>query len=224
MKQKRRYRVFMPYTYYANRYMRLYFHLIYPFYKSPMHVKVESILDWIVQWPFYLLDLLFLPEIYLALNLIFKKDIRRLNDHEKKLMENFYGQSIVQEYVFVDNRSSLFTKKHKFAYVSFNLINYWHEMRDEILIHEFMHVYQFQKFGFVYVYKAWKAQFSKEGYDYGGEAGLRLVLEQGKSLFHFNFEQQASIVEHFFVLLQRPNEGDNKKLINLYKAFYEQLF
>jgi hypothetical protein len=139
---------------------------------------------------------------FVLFNLLLKKGIRRMNEAEKLIARNVYNGTILLDYVYIDESASFLAKKHKFAYVSCNLINSWGSIRDDIFIHELMHVYQFQKFGLVYIYRAIKAQCSKEGYDYGGPKGLHNARQQGKHLFEFNFEQQASIIEHYYVIDQ----------------------
>jgi hypothetical protein len=173
---------------------------------------------------FYIMDLLFIPEIFIIMNYIFKFKMRRLNDYEKLISKSFFGdKSIDVDKVLVDDRA-LITKKHRIAFVSFNIINYYGRIKDETLIHELVHVYQFQKFGFVYVYRALKAQFSKEGYDYGGIDGLVQALKKKKKYFEFNFEQQASIIEHYFIITQDESLRTNENLVSLYRHFYLQCF
>lgn len=66
-----------------------------------------------------------------------------------------------------------------------------------IVIHELVHVYQYERAGSRYMAEAILAQH-QEGYGYGGDDGLRRSHSQGKRLRNFNREQQAQIVEDFF--------------------------
>ena len=74
-------------------------------------------------------------------------------------------------------------------------------MQDDILIHELMHVWQNQKFGANYIPLALKAQYTVEGYNYGGLEDLCRTMENGGSILDYNFEQQADIVMDYFRLV-----------------------
>jgi hypothetical protein len=78
-------------------------------------------------------------------------------------------------------------------------------MDDALLIHELVHVWQYQRLGFRYIPQALRAQASGAGYDYGGTEALYRARREGKTLFDFNLEQQADIIADYFRLLQgRP--------------------
>ena len=65
------------------------------------------------------------------------------------------------------------------------------------LLHELVHVWQFQRMGWRYLLLALAAHL-REGarvYDFGGEAGLLRCRRQGWKLQSFNLEQQAVIVQ-----------------------------
>jgi hypothetical protein len=66
-----------------------------------------------------------------------------------------------------------------------------------VVIHELVHVYQYERAGSRYIAEALVAQRS-EGYDYGREEGLARARTHGKRLRDFNREQQAQIVEDYF--------------------------
>lgn len=76
-----------------------------------------------------------------------------------------------------------------------------------VLIHELVHVWQYQHFGAVYIGKALKAQKSKEGYNYGGMENLYHQMLKGNTLTHFNFEQQAEILEDYYRALSESNHS-----------------
>lgn len=169
------------------------------------------------------MDLLLIPELFIILHYLIKfKNVRKLNSHEKFISKAFYGNLINFDKVIVDDKSFL-TKNHRFAFVSFNMINYYGRIKDETLIHEMVHVYQFQKFGFVYVYRALKAQFSQDAYDYGGYTALIEAIQNKKSIFDFNFEQQASIIEHYYIITQDEELRANEELVFVYKHFFREL-
>jgi hypothetical protein len=68
----------------------------------------------------------------------------------------------------------------------------------DILIHELVHVYQYERVGSVYGVESLYAQHTT-GYDYGGPEGLRKALTEGKRFCSFNREQQAQIVQDYWV-------------------------
>jgi hypothetical protein len=208
----------------VQRVKRFISHLIYPIYQVKDHLKVTSIIGWFMDLIFYIIDLLFLPEIYLLMVSIFKPSMRKLTVYELQLAESVYGDKLNYGNVFIDDNTSLFTEKYKFAYVSFNLINYTGHLQDFILIHELMHVYQYQRFGSVYIYRALKVQVAKgDPYNYGGTEGLIQAYRDKKTLFDFNFEQQASIIEHFFILKNRIEVIDMENILDVYSHYYNQL-
>jgi hypothetical protein len=209
----------------ARRYKRLLSHFIHPFYKIEGHLGSQSIVQWLTDLVFYIIDILFLPEIFLLLNWIFKRSMRKLTDDETTLALDIYGDTLNYKFVYVDADSQFLTKKYHFAYVSFNIINYCDDMHDHTLIHELMHVYQYQRFGSVYIYRALHAQTKlQDPYSYGGVDGLLAAYNEKKSLFDFNFEAQASIIEHYFVIKNRREEADSEVLIPLFAHFHSHLF
>jgi hypothetical protein len=70
----------------------------------------------------------------------------------------------------------------------------------DILIHELVHVYQYERVGSVYGVESLYAQRTT-GYDYGGSEGLRRALSEGKRFCAFNREQQAQIAQDYYLLL-----------------------
>ena len=99
-------------------------------------------------------------------------------------------------------------------------------MYPELLVHELVHVWQFQHFGAVYIPRALKAQFTKEGYNYGGVEGLASAFRKGKSIQDFNYEQQAEIISDYYSIreggLPRWGNGSSNDL-ELYRYFHHQI-
>jgi hypothetical protein len=67
-----------------------------------------------------------------------------------------------------------------------------------IVVHELVHVRQYERHGSIYIVEALHAQ-ATEGYDYGGPDGLRRGWEQGRHYRHYNREQQAQIAQDYFL-------------------------
>jgi hypothetical protein len=70
----------------------------------------------------------------------------------------------------------------------------------DILIHELVHVYQYERLGSVYGLESLYAQRTS-GYNYGGVEGLRRAQAEGKRFCAFNREQQAQIVQDYYLQL-----------------------
>jgi hypothetical protein len=70
----------------------------------------------------------------------------------------------------------------------------------DILIHELVHVFQYERLGSVYGVESLYAQRT-DGYNYGGVEGLRQARAEGRHFCAFNREQQASIVQDYYLQL-----------------------
>ncbi|MEY3239605.1 MAG: hypothetical protein RIR11_1043 [Bacteroidota bacterium] len=132
------------------------------------------------------------------LNRIIKPATRSLSVREKRLAQSIFGDSINLEKVRIDETSRIACKPLRLAYVGFNVINCWGPLSDAHLIHELVHVWQYQTFGVVYIPRALWAQNTEKGYDYGG---IRVILKKDTPKFTtFNYEQQGDIVADYFRL------------------------
>jgi hypothetical protein len=76
------------------------------------------------------------------------------------------------------------------------------------VIHELTHAWQYQNFGWGYLFRALSAQFrlGAKAYDFGDAAGLAAAIAEGKDFMWFNPEQQGSIAQTFYDY-QRLNWG-----------------
>lgn len=208
---------------YMIRWKRFLRHLLYPLWKHPLHLSVKSPYVYVGDLFYYILDLIFISDLYITINKIIKPNIRKLNETELLIANSFYGGKINFEDVIIDDKSWFLTRKFNFAYVSFNLINYWDNIADHVFIHELIHIHQYDKFGIVYIFRALLAQSSKEGYNYGGHQGLKKAIKDNKSFYDFNFEQQAAIIEHYYLITNREDLRDNEDLVSTYSFYFEQL-
>jgi hypothetical protein len=205
------------------RFKRIVAHVFIPFKKNLYYkFPTSSIIDWIADLFFYVLDILVFPELHLLANRLIKWNIRPLNESEIILGKSIFRDSIDFDSVRIDDRAKIGTKKIALAYVSFNTINYRKTIDKEIFIHELMHIWQYQHFGSIYIGRAIKAQRSKEGYDYGGVANLYKVMLSGGSLLAFNFEQQADIVEDYFKITKKSDLA-GPMVKNIYEYFMREL-
>jgi hypothetical protein len=108
--------------------------------------------------------------------------------------------------IFVLNKGRAFTTFH-----TVNLPRSGGHSREhiELLIHELVHVYQFETVGSVYIYEALRAQRTG-GYDYGGWPQLSKDWEGGRHFKDYNREQQGQITQDYQmqVIEQRLSDGE----------------
>ncbi len=66
----------------------------------------------------------------------------------------------------------------------------------DLLIHELVHVYQFERVGSIYIFQALRAQRTG-GYLYGGWSQLSKDRDEGKHFKDYNREQQGQIAQDY---------------------------
>ncbi|MEL6717261.1 MAG: hypothetical protein AAFP82_00945 [Bacteroidota bacterium] len=151
----------------------------------------------VLEWSFWLLQELGITHLYewIARNL---KTHRPLTAYERYLARFVFGEAIDLDKVRIDEHARIGPKQYHLCYVSFNIINSWGKMRDDILIHELVHVWQYQHLGAAYIPRALWAQRTQEGYNYGGVTALQMAIQTNKKFWEFNYEQQGDIVADYF--------------------------
>jgi hypothetical protein len=142
-------------------------------------------------------DLTPLSIIYVTISDLIRKNARTLTDEEKSIARTVYGQCVPLHLISLNPDSIPVKKKKASAYVSFHIINFFRELPSYLLIHELMHVWQYERYGSVYISEAIWAQRWGGGYNYGGLEPL-MKYSEGKGLGAFNFEQQADIIEDYY--------------------------
>lgn len=147
-------------------------------------------LGWWQDFIFWLLDLLFVFDLYEVLSNSLATKTRALHPEEGALLEEIFGLSIPYSLIRIDEYARLGPPQYRFCYVSFYTINSWGPMPPDLLVHEAMHIWQYQQQGAAYIPRALAAQRTAEGYDYGGIK----PLQRFPSLHYFNYEQQADII------------------------------
>ncbi len=148
---------------------------------------------WILDLLFILLDLSGAPYLYQWLESELKQN-RHLTPQESALVKSIFADSIPNYKIRMDQRAHLGPKQKRFVYVSFFTINSWGKFSAKTLIHEAVHIWQYNYFGSGYIHHAWFAQLPKHGYDYGGPTQLIKDMNNGKMLISYNFEQMACII------------------------------
>ncbi|MFT4663126.1 MAG: hypothetical protein ACI8YQ_000257 [Polaribacter sp.] len=174
----------------------------------------------------YVLDCLGVGEIYETISAVFKYNTRPLHPWEIEMARTIYDDNINYKRVRIDDLSMVGPKQGRFCYVSFYLVNSWGEMRNSTLIHELMHVWQYERYGALYMVQAIRAQNTALAYDYGGLEKLKAYLAVGKKLKDFNPEQQADIITDYFLIKNgnAPPWGcAGQEDLSIYEKFIEDL-
>lgn len=170
-----------------QRWWRLLTYYFHPFYQKP---KFRAL-------PLMLADCFWVFDIYEIISNLYKTNARPLTPAEILRGREVLGDSIDWRLVMLDTRATLLTRKLGVIYVSFNTINSWGEMRDDIFVHELVHIWQYQKFGAGYIANALVAQRTSEGYNYT-QCRYLDIWHEADTIHLFNAEQQADLVQDFY--------------------------
>lgn len=173
-----------------------------------------------------LLEIAGVGEIYETAADFIKFNTRTLTAKEKGIASSIFGSSISLNLVRVDEYAVLGPSWSKRDYTSFHTINGWGKITDDVLIHELVHVWQYETAGAIYMPQAIHAQVWGEGYDYKGVTGLRKAKNAGKDIHSFNREQQGQIVQDFYRIKQGKapyNPGGTAADLPLYAYFVKDV-
>jgi len=158
-------------------------------------------------WPIELIILIFdimgMPDFIMQARLIIRPGIRSLNDRERQLIIDFYGDLSFLDKIWLNSYDMFHFRRFAHAFVFHDSINYHNSITDSVLIHEIMHVIQYHLAGSVYITRALRAQRSDEGYQYGGPEVLYHNMLSGKSIWNYNYEQQAQIMQDLYDMKSR---------------------
>ncbi len=180
---------------YPTRLKRLFTYYSHPFYTKP---KFRA-------FPFIFAECFFLFDMYEISSNIIKPSVRPLSKKEILRGSEIFGNSIDFDLVMIDEKAQLLTKQLNVAYVGFNTINSWGKLREDILIHELVHIWQYQHFGAGYIINALVAQKSEAGYNYTKATHYLTPPEGAKwydydTIHQLNGEQQADLVQDYYRL------------------------
>lgn len=156
---------------------------------------------WIIELVFLILDLTGIAEVYEIVIDIFKIRSRTLSEGEVDIAKSIFGNTIDYSRIRIDQRALLGPKQMRIAYVSFYTINTWGDLSIPLLIHELTHIWQYQKYGALYIPRALIAQRSNPSYDYGGLENLKRMKDSGETIESLNMEQQADLAEDYYLLI-----------------------
>jgi hypothetical protein len=172
--------------------------------------------------PLLLADVFFVFDIYEITTNMYKKNTRVLTQAEILRGLEIFGNSIDFQLVMIDESAEILTRRLNVIYVSANTINACDCFPDDILIHELVHVWQYQNFGAGYIASALKAQNTAAGYNYTHDPHWY----QKSFILHFNAEQQGDLVQDYYRIKNglKPDWGNaSMKDLALYERYIAQL-
>ena len=213
------------FTQYPERIKRLFIHP-FQFIANTDHLRSNDLKEFLGDYIFYIIDCLFFPEFHdIFYQTIFWGRSRKISRVEQSIAERIFKDRIDFRFCFINNKAFRFTSKYATAYVGFSTIYFRGKtLESDIFIHECVHIWQFQYFGSVYLYRALLAHHRGNPYDYGNINRLKVLAAQNFKFVDFNFEQQAQIVEDYFRLITTNNSYPVKNPDELvYEYFIRQL-
>ena len=156
---------------------------------------VVFLVHYIFELPLRILDVFGLPEIFNFFQRKLKPSSRELYEFESKLAQQIFASSLDLSQVRIDESSHVGTHNGKYAYVSFYYINCKGMLQLPILIHEIVHILQYEQDG--------------SPYAYGGLETIRAIVESPDKVHDLNYEQRADIYSDYCLLLlgKRPEWG-----------------
>lgn len=236
---------FLRFTYfivsYPKRLLRLWKHLtvhlkyLHPKEKSfwwacpvPMGYG-KKVAFWCLEFFLYILDLLGVAECYgTIVDWLKFKSSRRLKEWEINIARTVFRDTLQYRIITFDEKAILGIKvlPQATAYVSFHTVNYYGSMTNDLMIHELIHVWQYENFGSAYTLRALLAQQSTMGYNYGGANVLKSAIANRLDFLSFNFEQQGDLVQDYYRIQNGYTplwgKGDKRDLL-YYEHFVQQL-
>jgi len=161
------------------------------------HLSSKGPAEWIIDFGCYIADLFMIPDILEFVYVWIQPKMRLLNNAEKEAAKKYFGNKVNLRNVRISYQVPKGIMSWAIAFVTFNTIHYSRPISKPVFIHEMVHIWQYQKFGSVYIYRAIKAQRSLDGYNYGGLENLYSKMLNNYFFTDFNFEQQGEIFEDY---------------------------
>lgn len=197
----------------------LHFSFFIPWSDYSLPAKPASLKIWVLDLFFYMIDLIGISDLLHCSHILSKRSFKKLSEAEiDNLFEIFQG-SIDYNCIWIDDNSRIGLRKLANAYVLFNSINYNGVICFPTLVHEILHVWQYQNLGSMYLGRALWAQTQKDPYFFGGPQQLYNDMINGKKLLTYNFEQQGAIFEYLIGLKKNNN---SHPLLNPIMMFYQK--
>lgn len=164
---------------------------------------------YIAEIPILFFDIIGLPELFAFLQALTKKNARPLNAHELNLAKSIFNKAISFAKVRIDEQSRVGTHRGKYAFVSYYYINSLGVLSLPILMHELVHVLQFEQSGSPYALRNMVAHIFPKTYDYGGLEKIQSINNDPSEVHSLNYEQRADIFSDYCLLLMgyKPEWG-----------------
>lgn len=163
-----------------------------------------------------------------------------LNDKELKIIKNIFGDNLDYSKIkyCIGGLYSYKCTRTVGNCVYFDINSNFEENRgtyfiNSLIVHETVHMWQYQKFGWIYAFGSLLDQlkgFIKTG---SRSAAYKYILEANKKLVDYGFEQQAQIIQDywlienynydFFAKYNCLNYKNTIEIMNLYKNLFDQL-
>jgi hypothetical protein len=159
--------------------------------------------------PLLFFDLIGVPELVNYVQGRLKYNARPLNSYEMSLAESIFKQSMTLAKVRIDEQSKIGTRGGKYAFVTYYYVNSLGVLSLPILIHELVHVLQFEQSGSPYAFRNMIAHLFPGTYDYGGLEKIQSIVNDPLELHGLNYEQRADIFSDYCLLLMgyKPEWG-----------------
>ncbi len=194
---------------------------------------------WLGELVIYGLEVMGAGEILETLTDFIKFNTRPMTSTEETEAKRVFGNKINYSLVRIDEYSLIAwigKKKEKadhMAVTTFHTINFSRKIEAQKgtgdmawLIHELVHVWQYEKMGAMYMARAVHAQ-NNAGYNYKGINKLREKKSQG--LDGFNLEQQGDIISDYYRILHMKDglkpkwEKPENVVISVYKSYVDKI-
>ncbi len=169
----------------------------------------RRVIFWLVLFLFRVLDLVGVPELWSLLMRLTAR-VTPLTGAEIAAASAILGPTALRyadvrvaeggllNLIFRHNQGRAFTTFHTINMPTFGA----HQRTNfAILLHELVHVYQYERTGGLYIAEAIYAQLTT-GYNYGSPEDLQQCLLTGVCYRDFNREQQAQLVQDYYERLQ----------------------
>ena len=184
-----------------------------------------------MKWLCRVFDTLRGPRIFEFFWRLFIRD-RPLNPDELKAGKTVLGASAI-DYGAVRIADGgilgpIFRLNRRRAFVTFHTVNMPPSRARAssylaVVVHELVHVYQFELVGSIYIWQALQAQRSVEGYNYGGWRKLVKDWAKGKHFRDYNREQQGRIPQHFYDKVVAKGLPAEHPIYRAYEPFINEL-
>lgn len=168
------------------------------------------------------------PEIIEFLWHIFT-NARPLTDPERRAGQRVLGDNAIRWNDVRVSQGGLLNLIFRFndarAFVMFHTVNFPPGTAMEVMVHELVHVKQYETAGSQYLGQAIHAQVTEgdQAYNYGGVEGLEAAREAGRRFRDFNREQQGQIAQDYYREVIEGNREPDDPVTLAYQPYIDDL-